>query len=256
MTAALEIESLAADVGGRPVLEDVSLSVAAGEVVGVLGRNGAGKTTLLKAAVGLLPPRAGQVRLAGHDLAAMRDIERASLVGYLPQERRIAWDLAAWRIAALGAVDRPPAAAKVAALDALARVNLSALAARGALSMSGGERARVLLARFLATRAPLLVADEAIAGLDVEAQLLALDLLREEAGAGRAVLASLHDLALAARACDRVIVLDRGRIVAEGPPLEALTPAVLSEAFGVTGELASTPRGAVLFAHRGSGAHP
>jgi iron complex transport system ATP-binding protein len=250
MTAVLAIEDLAVDVGDRPVLDGVSLCLAPGEVVGVLGRNGAGKTTLLKAAVGLTRPRTGRVALGGRDLARLGDLERAGLVAYLPQERRIAWDLSAWRIAALGAVDRPPAAARDAALEALTRVGLGHLAHRGALSMSGGERARVLLARLLVTRAPLLVADEPIAGLDAEAQLLALDLLREEAKAGRTVLTSLHDLALAARACDRVAVLHEGRVGAEGPPLETLTSAVLAEAFGLDGELAATPHGPALFAER------
>ncbi len=175
---------------------------------------------------------------------------RAARVAYLPQERRLAWSLAAWRVASLGAVDRPPALAREAALAALARVEMTALADRGVLEMSGGERARVLLARLLATRAPLLVADEPVAGLDVEAQFHTLDLLREEAESGRAVVVTLHDLTLAARACDRVVVVVRGRVVADGSVAAVLTPDCLAEVFGLAGALVETTAGTVLAATR------
>ena len=116
--------------------------------------------------------------------------------------------------------------------------------------MSGGERARVLLARLLATRAPLLVADEPVAGLDPDAQLLTLDLLRAEAAAGAAVVVTLHDLGLAARSCDRVVVISRGRVVAEGAPREALSREILASVFGLDGTLVDTPAGLVLAAKR------
>ena len=116
--------------------------------------------------------------------------------------------------------------------------------------MSGGERARVLLARLLATRAPLLVADEPVAGLDPDAQLLTLDLLRAEAAKGAAVVVTLHDLGLAARSCDRILVVDQGRIVAEGPPREALSRFILSHVFRLDGELIETDAGPVLAARR------
>jgi iron complex transport system ATP-binding protein len=116
--------------------------------------------------------------------------------------------------------------------------------------MSGGERARVLLARLLAVQAPLLVADEPAAGLDPDAQLMALDLLRAEAGQGRGIVVTLHDLTLAARSCDRVVVLNKGRIAAEGAPLQALSPTVLEEAFRLRGEWIETPTGPLLDASR------
>jgi iron complex transport system ATP-binding protein len=116
--------------------------------------------------------------------------------------------------------------------------------------MSGGERARVLLARLLATRAPLLVADEPVAGLDPDAQLLTLDLLRAQAAAGAAVVVTLHDLGLAARACDRVLVLDHGRVAADGAPVEALSPTVLADVFRLHGALVETPAGLVVAARR------
>jgi iron complex transport system ATP-binding protein len=250
MSELLSLQNASVSLGDRRVLDGVDLTVSAGELVGVLGPNGAGKTTLLRAALGLAKLASGSARLSGRDVAELGPEERAGRVAYLPQERRLAWSLAAWRVASLGAIDRPPALAREAALQALARVEMSGLADRGVLEMSGGERARVLLARLLATRARLLVADEPVAGLDVEAQFHTLDLLREETRVGRAVLVTLHDLTLAARACDRVVVIDHGRIVADGSVAEVLTPACLAEVFGLAGALVETPAGTVLAARR------
>jgi iron complex transport system ATP-binding protein len=134
----------------------------------------------------------------------------------------------------------------------LARVGLGGFETRGVLEMSGGERARVLLARLLATRAPLLVADEPAAGLDPDAQLLTLELLRAEAARGAAVVVTLHDLTLAARFCDRLVVLAQGQVAAEGAAVTALTPNVLRTVFGLEGELIQTPTGPVVSARRAS----
>ena len=162
----------------------------------------------------------------------------------------MAWSLPAWRIAALGVANRPPALARQVAHAALERVGLASLADRGVLDMSGGERARVLLARLLTVDAPLLIADEPAAGLDPDAQLLVMDLLREEAAKGRAIVVTLHDLTLAARACDRLVMLHEGRVVGEGAPREALTPEVLAGVFRLSGELMETLAGPVLVASR------
>lgn len=248
--AAWDIDGLIARLGGRNAVDGISLTVRPGEVVGVLGPNGSGKTTLLRAGLGLMRAEAGTVRLGGEPLPSLSEARRARLAGYLPQERRIGWNLAAIEIAALGAPELAPAKAREIAADALARVGLAGFEARGVLDMSGGERARVLLARLLATRAPLLVADEPAAGLDPDAQLLTLDLLRAEAARGAAVVVTLHDLTLAAQACDRLIVLSRGRIAAEGPPREALSPETLRAAFGLDGRLAELDGALVLSARR------
>lgn len=235
--------------GGRPVLEGASLSIAAGEVVGVLGPNGAGKTTLIRAGLGLVEAQ-GAIELGGKALKALSELERAARAGYLPQERRVAWNLPAWRVAALGAPSLPARKARNQALAALDDLGLSHLAERGVLDMSGGERAKVLLARLLVTNAPLLVADEPAAGLDPDAQIMILERLAEAAGQGAGVVVTLHDLTLAARHCQRLIVVSQGRIAADGPPSEALSPQILREVFGLDGALISSPAGLVLAAKR------
>ncbi len=250
MTAAWTISAAKARQGGKLVLDAASLIAQPGEIVGVVGPNGAGKTSLLRAGLGLLPLIDGAAMLSGKRLDQLNAAQRAILVGYLPQDRRVAWNLPAEMVASLGAVDLPEAEALAVARDRLARVGAADLARRGVLDMSGGERARVLLARLLATRAPLLVADEPIAGLDPDAQLLTLELLRAEAAAGAAVVVTLHDLTLAARCCDRLAVIDSGRVVAEGAPSVALSPEILARVFKLDGALMETPAGPVLAARR------
>jgi iron complex transport system ATP-binding protein len=250
MSPRLELDGVSVRRAGQVVLEDVSLAVAPGEVVGVVGPNGAGKTTLLRAALGLQPIAAGEARVGDADPRRLDPLELARRAGYLPQERRLAWNLKAWRVASLGALSEPPARAREIALEALAKVGLAGLAERGALDMSGGERARVLLARLLATRAPLLLADELTSGLDPDAQLMAIELMRREAEKGVSVVLTLHDLGLAARGCDRLVVLSRGRVAADGPPQAALGPSVLEGVFGLEGGLLQTAAGPVLVASR------
>jgi iron complex transport system ATP-binding protein len=250
MTPAFALEGAAVRRGHVLVLQDARAEARSGEVLGVIGANGAGKTTLLRAALGLVRLERGRAMLAGREVTGLSDPERAALAAYLPQERRVGWNLPAWRVASLGAAHLAPAAARERAHQALARVGLAALADRGVLDMSGGERGRVLLARLLASHGPLLMADEPGAGLDPDAQLLALELLRAEAARGAAVVLTLHDLSLAARACDRLIVLSAGCILADGAPGEALAPPVLAEAFALDGRLETTSAGLVVAATR------
>lgn len=247
---ALKLEDVSVRLDRRLVLDGVSLIIARGERVAVVGPNGAGKTTLLRASLGLQALTGGTARLFGEDVRRLSERARAERVGYLPQERRLAWGVSARRVAALGAATKPPREADRLAHAALARVGLSALAERSVFSMSGGERGRVLLARLLATGAPLLVADEPAAGLDPEAQLRVLDDLAAEARGGRAVVVTLHDLTLAARWAERVVVLDAGRIVADGAPLEAMRAGVLRAVFGLDGAWVETDGGPVLSAVR------
>ncbi|HEY5107023.1 MAG TPA: ABC transporter ATP-binding protein [Caulobacteraceae bacterium] len=250
MIASLEMDRVSVELAGRPVLAEISLCMARGEVLGVLGPNGAGKTTLLRAALGLARLGAGEARLEGRDVRTLSESARANLAGYLPQDRRVGWNLPAWRIAALGAATRPPRDARRVAMDALDQVGMAALAQRGVLDMSGGERARVLLARLIATAAPLLIADEPAAGLDPDAQFMVMEVLAARAAAGAGVMVTLHDLTLAVRTCDRIAVLSGGRLVAIGRPEKALEPMTLREAFGLEGEVITTPLGPVIAARR------
>ena len=250
MTAALALIGATVRRDAAVVLSTADLVVRPGEVVGVVGANGAGKTTLLRAALGLAGLAHGRAELAGRDVTALSDSERAARVAYLPQERRVGWNLPAWRLVSLGAPGASPKDARVVALQSLRRVGLAGLENRGILDMSGGERARALLARLLAARSPLLVADEPASGLDPDAQLLAMDLFREEAARGAGVLLTLHDLSLAARFCDRVVVMARGCVLADGAPRSSLNVDVLAAAFGLDGDLTETAVGPVLTARR------
>ena len=248
MSAALELDRARVVLGAREVLSDVSLTARTGEVLGVVGANGSGKTTLLRASLGLVGLAAGEARLGGRPIRRLSARERASLAGYLPQERRVAWNMPAWRIAALGAAHLSPALSHRRALAALEETGLAHLAERGVRDMSGGERARVLIARLLLTEAPLLAADEPTAGLDPAASMTIAAIFRRRADAGAAVLLTLHDLTLAARTCDRLAVLKAGRLIACASPAEALEPAVLTAAFGLNGELVDTAAGPALAA--------
>ena len=252
--SALSLVNATARLGGRTVLEGVDLSVAAGELVAVVGPNGAGKSSAIRALAGLLPLSGGHALLGGDDVASLSPGERAGRAAYLPQERRIAWNLPAIEVAALGAPFLTDAAERARA--ALDEVEAGHLADRGVAEMSGGERARVLLARALATGARALLADEPTTGLDPEAQLMVLERLKARAGAGQGVLVSLHDLALAARFADRIVVLDAGRVVADAAPLAALTPAVMAATFGLAGRWVEGPDGPLLSSGRYSAGSP
>lgn len=246
----LTLEAVHARLGRRTVLEGIDLSVAPGELVALCGPNGAGKSSAIRVAAGLLAPDAGRVLLGRQDIAGLSHRARAERAAYLPQERRIAWNLPAVEVAALGAPFLASEQALAEARAALEELSAGHLADRGVAEMSGGERARVLLARALVAPAPLLLADEPVAGLDPDAQRLVLERLRARADAGRGVLVSLHDLTLAAAVADRVVVLDAGRAVADAAPTAALSPRVLKTTFGLAGQWIEGPDGPLLTARR------
>ncbi|TKD21749.1 ABC transporter ATP-binding protein [Rhodobacter capsulatus] len=233
----MELDNLAVRRGGRVTLHPASLRVEAGEFIGLIGPNGAGKSTLLRAALGLI---AAQGRSS---LAQLSPRARARLAAWLPQQREIAWGL---RVAALVALaqDGREDAPQVAA--ALARMDVATLAQRPATALSGGEQARVLIARALAQDTALLLADEPIAGLDPAHQIACMALFASLAAEGRTVIAALHDLGLAARHCTRLLVLHQGRIVADGPPRAVLTPELLREVFAIRCHLAEAEGGLIV----------
>ena len=239
----LHLSGLSLSRGAVPVLDRIDLTVGPGEFVGLLGPNGAGKTTLLRAAVGLLPATGRS------SLAVLSPDARARRAAYLPQGRDIAWPMPVDAVVALGRIAHSDAAAPrdhPAVRDALVGLGLMPLRHRDATTLSGGEQARVLIARALAQDTPLLIADEPIAGLDPAAAIGVMDLFAGLAGQGRGVIASLHDLGLAARHCTRLVVLDRGRIVADGPPASVLTPDLMARVFGITAHLADGPDGPIF----------
>ena len=239
----LSLEALTVKRGPCPVVDGVSLQIAPGECVGLIGPNGAGKTTLMRAALGLMRHE-GRSSLT--DLPAR---ERARAAAWLPQAREIAWPVTVETLVALGRLPHDSRAGDLragAVRRALDRMGLSAFAQRRATELSGGEQARVLIARALAQEAPLLMADEPIAGLDPAAQIATLRVFQDLAQEGHAVLVSLHDLTLAARHCTRLILLDRGRVAADGPPLEVLSEARLAEVFHLRGHMLETADGPLL----------
>jgi len=241
---------LAVTLGRRPILRGVSLAFRPGEVTAIVGPNGAGKSTLLSALVGLRRPDRGAVRLDGDDLAALAPRERARRIGFLPQSPEVAWAVDVETLVGLGRIPHVGAAGLTAAdhtavaraLDATA---MTAFARRDVTTLSGGERARALIARVLAGEPRWLVADEPLAGLDPGHQLDAAELFRAFAAADPAhgVVLTLHDLAMAARCADRVVVLKDGQVIADGAPAEALTPEVLAQAYGVRARFHPGPDG-------------
>ncbi len=239
----LQLSALSLSRGTVPVLDRIDLTVGPDEFVGLLGPNGAGKTTLLRAALGLLPATGRS------SLAAMAPDARARQAAYLPQDRDIAWPMSVDAVVALGRIAHPDAGVPQhhpAVRDALQALGLMPLRHRDATTLSGGEQARMLIARALAQDTPLLIADEPIAGLDPAAAIGVMDLFADLARRGRGVIASLHDLGLAARHCTRLVVMDRGRIVADGPPASVLTPDLLARVFGITAHLANGPDGPIF----------
>ncbi|QQS53407.1 MAG: ABC transporter ATP-binding protein [Candidatus Competibacteraceae bacterium] len=235
----LEAERISVDLGGRTVVKQVSLRAAAGQLLALIGPNGAGKTTLLAALAGLRRFRGG-VRLQGRPLATLGRRERARALAYLPQGHIAHWPLTVRRLVELGRLPhlapwRPPAAAdRLAVEEAMQRTDIADLAERPFDTLSGGERARVMLARVLAVEAPLVLADEPVASLDPYHQLRVMELLRDYADSGAALVVVLHDLTLAARFCDELLLLREGSLVARGSADGVLSAAHLAEAYRVT----------------------
>lgn len=230
----LDLKQLTVRRGECPVVDHVDLAVSAGEFVGLLGPNGAGKTTLLRAALGLLPSEGRS------NLVELSPRARARAAAFLPQGREIAWPVTVSDLVGLAdggeqAIDR-----------AILRMGLDLYRNRRATELSGGEQARVLIARALAQDTNLLLADEPAAGLDPEAQIRTMQVFSELAKEGRAVVASIHDLGLAARHCTRIVLLHRGQKIADGLPQSVLSEDNLANVFGIRGFHMETDDGPVF----------
>lgn len=252
--AVLEVRDLAVVLGGRPVLEDVRLEVAEGELLGLVGPNGAGKTTLLRAVLGLVPS-SGRISVAGEEVrsgrararsartpsARTRSARATRSIGYVPQRHEFAWDfpvtveeaVLTGRVARIGWLRGAGTDDYRAVRRALERVEMTHLRTRPVGELSGGQRQRVLVARALALDPRILLLDEPFTGLDVPTQEHLTELFRELADEERAVIMTNHDLVGAVHACDRLCLLNR-TVVASGTPAELAGPEPWMTAFGVS----------------------
>ncbi|MBU6456894.1 MAG: ABC transporter ATP-binding protein [Bradyrhizobium sp.] len=235
----LEARNIAVRFGSSAVLRSVDLAVSSGEMVGLIGPNGSGKTTLLRVLANLRAPDAGSVTLEGRELAEIGERELSRRVAYLAQGGEVHWPMRVEALVALGRLPHRRAfrdsaiSDRVAVERAMAAADVASLRNRTMGQLSGGERMRVLLARALAVEASLLLADEPVAAHDPLHQLRVMALLRETARGGTGIIVVLHDLSLAARFCDRLVLIAQGGVVAEGRPADVLTPANLGESYGV-----------------------
>ncbi len=254
----LAARDLTVVLGRHPALHGVSVALEPGRVTAICGPNGAGKSTLLSALAGLTDLDRGTVLLDGAPLTALPPRARAQAIGYLPQAGEVAWDVSVAHLVALGRLPHGDGdgAGRGAVHAALAALDLERFAARPVSQLSGGERARALLARVLAGEPRWILADEPLAALDLAHQLALLARLAEaararagagaEAGAG--VVLVLHDLALAMNHADRVLVLREGRLAADGAPEEALSEETIAQVWGVRARWLGEPGARALVA--------
>lgn len=248
----LRAENLSVRLGRHAAVRDVDVTLEPGALVGIIGPNGAGKSTLIRALLGLAKPQAGQVTIDGQDVARLDRQAIARAVAYLPQGQTLHWPLSVERLVALGRLPHLGPLSRLTGADdaaieaAMARADVLHLKGRVATELSGGERARVLLARALAVGARALIADEPLAALDPGHQIDVMDLLREEARGGALVVTVLHDLSMAARYCDRLLLMEGGALVADGGPMDVLTPEALARVYGVTARIEQAGDGPMI----------
>lgn len=245
-------QDLQVTLEGNHILNEVTLEARAGELVGVIGPNGSGKSTLLKCLYRQLAPQKGAVYLNGRDLSGESRRESAKKIGVVSQHNDKGFDFTVLDMVLLGrsphkkALERDTKQDYAIAHQALREVGMEELAHRSMATLSGGERQRVILARALAQQTPCLILDEPTNHLDVQYQLQLMEIVKRINGT---VVAALHDLNLAAMYCDRLCLLERGRVVAQGTPEEVLTPQQITSVYGVKAEVipASDGRLRVLF---------
>jgi len=234
------VDGATVEARGRTILRDVSFSVQAGERVALIGPNGAGKSTLLRVVAGILRPAAGRVELGGTPMASLERAQVARRLAVVPQQTALPFAMKVEEVVALGRLPheaplrgaRPADRAAVAA--AIERVGLGHLLGRDARELSLGERQLVLLALAVAQEAPVLLLDEPTVHLDLRHQVEAMELMRDlNERDGTTLIAVLHDLGLAAHFFPRLILLEHGRLVADGPPADVLSDARIRDVFGV-----------------------
>ena len=237
------------EINGTSVIKNITVSLEPGELVVILGPNGAGKTSLLRTLVGLTKINSGTVELDDISCHEMLPEKRALLISYLPQSRPLIWHNRVIDIVSLGRfayganLSRLGPIDAAAVEDALSTCNLKKLAKRNALTLSGGELARVHFARALASKTPLLLADEPIAKLDPLHQIQVANLLRQYVDQGGGAMIVLHELSIAARIADRLIWMKNGEIFTEGKPAETLTSEIMREIYEVNAHIAKDNHG-------------
>lgn len=244
-TALLEASGVAVRIKGRQILNEISLALRPGDLLAVAGPNGAGKSTLLRVLAGLTIPDEGSVRLGDRDLSTMSRREIGRAIAYIPQDRTVHWPLKARAVVALGRLPHGAGSERGESevdrekiFNALRLTDTTALADRPVGELSGGERARVLIARALAQDTEVLIADEPAAGLDPAHALSLFDTFARIAREGRAVIVALHDLSLALRFATQAVLMHEGRLVASGPTRDVMTGDNISRVYGVTVEVA------------------
>lgn len=235
----LNIKNLNSGYGKTPVLHEINADAKSGDLIGLVGPNGSGKSCLLKTIAGLITPTSGHVNLNGQSIASLSPRVRAKHIAWLAQDRSAAWALSVRELVALG---RAPYRGRLGTLSvedtsaidaALVSAHCIDLQDRRFDALSGGEQARVLLARALAVGAPLLLADEPTASLDPYYQISIMQCLKNETGSGKTVITSLHDLSLARQYCDRIWVMQDGKLVADDVPKTALSETILADVFRI-----------------------
>ena len=254
MRTVVELRDVTVEYGRRVVLRGVSVEIAAGERVALIGPNGAGKSTLLRAVTGVVRPAAGSVSLAGTPIEHLDRGTIARRLAVVPPQATLPFATRVEDVVALGRLphedplrgSRPADRAAVAA--AIERVGVGHLLGRDARELSLGERQLVLLALAVAQSAPVLVLDEPTVHLDLRHQVGTMELLGDlNERDGTTIVAVLHDLGLASLFFPRLVLIDGGRIVADGAPLEVLTPDRIREVFGVDPAIVRLPQGAPTF---------
>ncbi len=251
MTNTIHAQNLSKSLDGHQILSDLNVTLFPGQVTAILGPNGAGKSTLLRCLGGLIAPDQGQVFLGDDDCTKMDPPQRARTIGFLPQTPDIAWAVDVTTLVGLGRIPYLGAFGAsdidhLATHNAIERCGLRDMATRDVTTLSGGERARVLIARVLAGQPQWMLVDEPMGGLDPGHRLDVIDLFCDFARAGGGVIITLHDLDSALRMADRIIVLSAGEIIADDKPLGALTPSVLSHAYGISAQVIAGPSGPII----------
>lgn len=239
----LKAQNLVVHIGNRKILHGISVTSLPGKIIGLIGPNGAGKTTLIRVLAGLSAPSSGQLELNGKPLLSIPSKVRARSLAYLPQGRVVNWPMSVHDLVAMGrlpfqhALEPLNAESRSAVRNALRTMSVEALAARPAIDLSGGEQARVLLARALAQTPRILLADEPTAGLDAAHKLRLLQHLSDVATTGMSIIIVLHDLSLAARFCDHVILLHEGQVYDAGAPERVVCPKALRDVYGINAHI-------------------